>query len=70
MPAMAGIQANACLYVYILASDREGRLYVGAARLIYGHPNDLVEGFTKRHGVHKLVWFERHRDGIGNGSYA
>ena len=53
-------------YVYILASDRNGTLYVGVtndlARRIYEHRNDLIEGFTKRYGVHRLVWFEVHGD--------
>ncbi len=53
-------------YVYILASDRNGTLYVGVtndlARRVYEHRNDLIEGFTKRYGVHKLVWFEVHGD--------
>ncbi len=51
-------------YVYILASDRNGTLYVGVtndlARRVYEHRNDLIEGFTKRYGVHRLVWFEVH----------
>ena len=53
-------------YVYILASDRNGTLYVGVtndlARRIHEHRNDLVEGFTKRYGVHNLVWYELHND--------
>ena len=27
---------------------------------IWQHKNDFVEGFTKRYGVHTLVWFEAH----------
>jgi putative endonuclease len=53
-------------YVYILASDRNGTLYVGVtndlARRVYEHRNDLIEGFTKRYGVHRLVWLEVHGD--------
>ena len=53
-------------YVYILASDRNGTLYVGVtndlARRVYEHRNDLVEGFTKRYGAHRLVWLEVHGD--------
>jgi len=53
-------------YVYILASDRNGTLYVGVtndiARRMYEHRNDLVDGFTKRYAVHKLVWYELHND--------
>jgi putative endonuclease len=48
--------------VYILASKRNGTLYVGVTseliQRIWQHKNDLVEGFTKRYGVHRLVWYE------------
>ena len=51
-------------FVYILASKRNGTLYTGVtgnlARRIYEHKNGLVEGFTKEHGVHRLVYCERH----------
>jgi putative endonuclease len=49
-------------FVYILASERNGTLYVGFTsdllQRIYAHKNDVVEGFTKKYGVHKLVYFE------------
>ncbi len=49
-------------YVYILASQRNGTLYIGVtndlARRIWEHKHDLVEGFTKKYGVHRLVWCE------------
>ena len=50
--------------VYIMASNRNGTLYISVARhlakRVWEHKNDLVEGFTKRHGVHTLVWYEPH----------
>ena len=50
--------------VYILASHRNGALYVGVAsnllKRVWEHKNDLVEGFTKRYGVHELAWYEIH----------
>jgi putative endonuclease len=53
-------------YVYILASKRNGTLYTGVtddlARRIYEHKNDVRDGFTKRYGVHILVWFEVFED--------
>ena len=53
-------------YVYILASKRNGTLYIGITnnlrRRIYEHKNDLVEGFTKKYHVHKLVYFEETTD--------
>ena len=49
-------------HVYILASGRNGTLYVGMTndlvRRIWEHKNNMVEGFTKKHGIHHLVWFE------------
>ena len=50
--------------VYLLASKRNGTLYVGVtshlAQRVWQHRNDLVEGFTKQYGVHTLVWYEAH----------
>ena len=50
--------------VYILASKRNGTLYIGVtsdmAKRVWEHKNDLVEGFTKRYHVHSLVWYELH----------
>jgi len=50
-------------YVYILASKRNGTLYIGVTnnlqKRIWQHKNDVVEGFTKRYKVHNLVYFER-----------
>ncbi len=51
-------------YVYILCSKRNGTLYIGVTsniiKRVYEHKNGLVEGFTKKYGVHKLVWYEIH----------
>ena len=53
---------NPC--VYILASKRNGTLYVGVTtnlvKRVWEHKNDLVEGFTNRYGVHVLAWYEVH----------
>jgi putative endonuclease len=50
--------------VYILASSRNGILYVGVTSNLFGrvslHKQDLIDGFTKRYGVHTLVYFEMH----------
>lgn len=50
--------------VYIMASRRNGVLYVGVTsnpiHRVYQHRNSLVEGFTKRYGCTLLVWFELH----------
>ncbi len=50
--------------VYILASKRNGTLYIGVTsdlvKRIWEHRNNMVDGFTKRYNVHHLVWFERH----------
>jgi len=53
-------------YVYILASGRNGTLYIGVTndliKRVYEHRNDLVEGFTKGHQVHRLVYYEQTND--------
>jgi putative endonuclease len=50
--------------VYILASKKNGTLYIGVTsdliKRVWEHKNDFVEGFTKRYGVHTLVWHEAH----------
>jgi len=50
--------------VYLLASRRNGTLYVGVTsdliRRVWEHKEDLADGFTKRYGVHTLVWYELH----------
>ena len=50
--------------VYILASKRNGTLYIGVTsdlvKRVWEHKNSLVEGFSKRYGVHQLVWYELH----------
>ena len=49
-------------YVYILASKKNGVLYTGITnnliKRIYEHKENLIEGFTKKYFVHKLVYFE------------
>lgn len=48
-------------FVYILASNKNGTLYVGVTsdliRRVYGHKNGLVDGFTKKYKVHSLVYY-------------
>ncbi len=50
--------------VYILASDRNGTLYIGVTsnlpRRLAQHKAGQVEGFSKRYGVARLVWYEPH----------
>ena len=52
--------------VYILASHRNGTLYTGVTsdlvQRIWQHKNDILEGFTKKYGVHILVYYELHDD--------
>ena len=53
-------------YVYIMASKRNGTLYIGVTadliRRVYEHKHDLVDGFTKKYGVHSLVYFQQAED--------
>ncbi|MFT3790487.1 MAG: GIY-YIG nuclease family protein [Rudaea sp.] len=52
--------------VYILASRRNGTLYIGVTsdliKRIHEHRSNAVEGFTKTYGVHDLVWYEQHHE--------
>ncbi len=49
-------------YIYILASKKNGTLYVGVTnnliKRVYEHKNNLIDGFTKKYGVHNLVYYE------------
>ena len=50
--------------VYLLASQRNGTLYIGVTsnliQRIWQHREGLAEGFTKKYGVKTLVWYEQH----------
>ena len=50
--------------VYVLATYKRGTLYVGVTsdlvKRVWQHKNDFADGFTKRYGVHSLVWYEMH----------
>lgn len=52
--------------VYILASERNGTLYIGVTsdliKRVWEHKSDFVEGFTKQYQVHDLVWYELHEN--------
>jgi putative endonuclease len=49
-------------YVYILASQRNGTLYIGhtdsISRRVWEHQSGQIPGFTARYGVHRLVHYE------------
>ncbi len=51
-------------YVYILASQPNGTLYIGVTndlvRRVHEHRESVIDGFTKRHGVKRLVYYEVH----------
>jgi putative endonuclease len=53
-------------YVYVLASERNGTLYIGVTnnivRRVYEHREGLVEGFTRQYAVKQLVHFEEYSD--------
>ena len=49
-------------FVYMLASNRNGTLYIGVTsdlpKRIWEHKNKVVDGFTKKYKVDRLVWFQ------------
>ena len=51
-------------YVYILTNVHNKVLYTGVTsdlvKRVYEHRNGIVDGFTKEHSVHHLVWYETH----------
>ena len=53
-------------YVYIMASQRNGTIYLGVTsnlpKRVYEHREGLVDGFTKKHGCKLLVWYESYDD--------
>jgi len=53
-------------FVYILASRRNGTLYIGStthlAKRIWEHKNNVIPGFTAKYRVHQLVYYEVHQD--------
>lgn len=55
--------------VYILASRRNGTLYTGVTsdlpKRVWEHRSDVRDGFSRRYGVHRLVYFELHETMLG-----
>jgi putative endonuclease len=53
-------------YMYILASKRNGTLYVGSTtnlvKRIWEHKNNIILGFTAKYRVHQLVYYEVHQE--------
>ena len=53
-------------YVYILASRKNGTLYIGVTNdlvlRVYDHKSDVIQGFTENYGVHNLVYYESYTD--------
>ena len=49
-------------YIYLLASKRNGTLYIGVTndliKRVWGHKNNAVEGFTQKYNVHTIVYYE------------
>jgi len=50
----------------MMASRKNGTLYVGVTsnlkRRVFEHRNEIIDGFTKEYGVHRLVYFEEHNN--------
>src|SRR6266567_1472651 len=60
------MQDQKIYYVYVMASKRNGTLYIGVTnnlvKRVYEHKNHLVDGFTKKYNVHDLVYYETTND--------
>ena len=57
---------NKDYFIYILASQRNGTLYIGITsdliKRVWQHKEKLADGFTKKYNVNRLVYFEQFRD--------
>ena len=53
-------------YVYMITNERNGTLYIGVTsdlqKRIWEHKSKTVEGFSKKYGLGRLVWYEVHDD--------
>ena len=53
-------------YIYILASKKNGTLYIGVTnnliKRVYEHKNNLVKGFSQKYSVHNLIYNEIFND--------
>ena len=53
-------------FIYIMTNKRRGTLYTGVtsdlSTRIWQHKNNLIEGFTKKYKLHKLVYYEQHEN--------
>ena len=53
-------------YVYVMASGRNGTLYIGVTsdlvKRVWEHRNGIVPGFTRKYRCKRLVWYEAHDD--------
>ena len=53
-------------YVYILTNTNNSVVYIGVTndlkRRVYEHKTELIDGFTKRYHIHKLIYYEEYSD--------
>lgn len=56
-------------FVYILASQRNGTLYIGSTsnlvKRVWEHKNNFIRGFTSKYNIHQLVYYEAHQTIMG-----
>jgi putative endonuclease len=65
-PRIQGAGMESSSYVYLLASERYGTLYIGVTsdlvKRVWQHREGVADGFTKKYRIKRLVWFEVHGD--------
>src|SRR6185295_5742497 len=63
-PMVSRDPLNISIAVYMMASKPQGTIYIGVTSRflarVYEHRAGFVKGFTKKYGVHRLVWYEIH----------
>lgn len=56
--------SNVLIAVYMMANKRHGTIYIGVTsqliRRVDDHRESRIKGFTKKYGLHRLVWYELH----------
>jgi putative endonuclease len=66
IPPHRGAGTESSSYVYLLANERYGTLYIGVTsdlvKRVWQHRESVADGFTKKYRIKRLVWFEVHGD--------
>ena len=58
------VSRDAFIAVYMMSNRKHGTLYIGVTgnlrQRAWQHREGVIDGFTKKYGLKRLVWYERH----------